>query len=111
MPSGRLAICAYSPYLRVNWGKTWQEKNVGELSQKLKSIVKEIEAAVPTIVQRREEAQKQAELDGNAGKPNVGNTNGNKQNASAPKPQIEPRRPDHDRASLVACVQFRKFLR
>jgi hypothetical protein len=47
----------------VDWQQTWQEKSVGEITHKLKTIVKELEAMVPTIIQRREEAQKQAEIE------------------------------------------------
>src|SRR5207237_1425400 len=35
MPSGRLSVRAYSPYGGVEWQQTWQEKNVGELCQKI----------------------------------------------------------------------------
>jgi hypothetical protein len=63
MPSGRLAVRAYCPYSRVNWEKRWCERENGELSQQFKTIVKALEAAVPTIVSLRQEAQKQAELE------------------------------------------------
>jgi hypothetical protein len=63
MPSGRLAVRAYCPYSRVNWEKRWCERENGELSQQFKTIVKTLEAAVPTIVNLRKEAQKQAEIE------------------------------------------------
>jgi hypothetical protein len=63
MPCGRLAVRAYYPYGRVNWEKRWCEKKVGEISEQSKTIVKASEAAVPTIVNLREEAQKQAEIE------------------------------------------------
>jgi hypothetical protein len=63
MPSGRLAVRAYCPYSRVNWEKRWCEREKGELLQQFKTIVKALEAAVPTIVSLRQEAQKQAELE------------------------------------------------
>jgi hypothetical protein len=47
----------------VTWEKTWCEKTTGEISQQFKTIVKALEAAAPTIVGLREEAQKQAEIE------------------------------------------------
>jgi hypothetical protein len=63
MPSRRLAVRAYSPYGRVPWEKRWLEDKVGGLSRKIGTIVRELESIVPTIVQRREEAQRQAEIE------------------------------------------------
>jgi hypothetical protein len=63
MPSGRLAIRAYCPYHRVDWEKRWCEKNVGEISQQFKMIVKALEAALPTVVTLREEARQKAEAE------------------------------------------------
>jgi hypothetical protein len=63
MPSGRLAIRAYCPYGGVDWEKRWCEKTTGEISQQLKTIVKGLEAEVPTIVSLREQAQKQADIE------------------------------------------------
>ena len=60
---GLLAIRAYSPYGGVIWQQRWREETVGALSRKVGTIVKELEAVVPTIVERREEARKQAELE------------------------------------------------
>jgi len=63
MPSGRLAIRAYCPYSGVDWEKRWFEKTIGEISQHFKTIVKTLEAAVPTIVTLCEEARKKAEAE------------------------------------------------
>ena len=63
MPCGRLALRAYSPYGRVEWQQIWAEKNVGELQKKGVDIAKELEVIAPTIVTRREEAKKQAEIE------------------------------------------------
>jgi hypothetical protein len=63
MPSGRLAVRAYSPYGGVSWEQRWLEEKVGGLSRKIATIVRELESVVPTIVQRREEAQRQAEIE------------------------------------------------
>jgi hypothetical protein len=59
MPSGRLAVRAYSPHGRVNWEQRWAESTPGALIRKVTSIVKELEGAVPSLVQRREEAEKE----------------------------------------------------
>ena len=63
MPSGRLAVRAYSPYGRVSWEERWLEDKVGGLSGKIATVVRELESVVATIVQRREEAQRQAEIE------------------------------------------------
>jgi hypothetical protein len=63
MPGGRLEVRPYCPYGRVNWEKRWCENKIGEISQQSKAIVKALEAAVPTIVSLREQAQKQAEIE------------------------------------------------
>ena len=63
MPSGRLVVRAYSPYGRVSWEERWLEDKVGGLSRKITTIVRDLESIVPTIVQRQEEAQRQAEIE------------------------------------------------
>jgi hypothetical protein len=63
MPSGRLAVRAYSPYGRVSWEERWLEDKVGGLSRKITAIVRDLESIVPTIVQRRQEADRQAEIE------------------------------------------------
>ncbi|MBE3065355.1 MAG: hypothetical protein IMZ69_10110 [Spirochaetes bacterium] len=63
MPSGRLAVRAYSPYGPVSWEERWLEDKVGGLSGKIGTVVRELESVVATIVQRREEAQRQAEIE------------------------------------------------
>lgn len=63
MPCGRLALRAYSPYGRIDWKQEWHEKTVGDLSKRAKAIVKELEAIVPEIGKRHEEAQKQAAIE------------------------------------------------
>jgi hypothetical protein len=63
MPCGRLALRAYSPYGRVPWEQQWSESKAGDLVSRLDAIAKELEGAVPAIVTRREEAQKQAEIE------------------------------------------------
>jgi hypothetical protein len=63
MPSGRLAVRAYSPYGGVLWEQRWVEDKVGGLSRKIPTIVRELESIVPTIVQRRDEADRQAAIE------------------------------------------------
>ncbi|HZR25178.1 MAG TPA: hypothetical protein VFA59_16400 [Vicinamibacterales bacterium] len=63
MPSGRLAVRAYSPHGRVSWEQRWTESTPGALMRKVTAIVKELEAAVPTLVQRREEAEKELAIE------------------------------------------------
>lgn len=63
MPCGRLGIRAYSPYGRVPWEKTWVESQIGGLSHRLNAIVQELEAEVPSIAKRCDEARKQAEIE------------------------------------------------
>jgi hypothetical protein len=63
MPSGRLAVRAYSPYGRVSWEERWLEDKVGGLSRKIPIIVQDLESIVPTIVQRREETDRQAAIE------------------------------------------------
>jgi hypothetical protein len=58
-----LAIRAYCPYHGVDWENRWCENNVSEISQQFKTIVKALEAAVPTVVTLREEARKKAEAE------------------------------------------------
>jgi hypothetical protein len=47
----------------VSWEKRWCEKKIGEISQQFKTIVKALEAAVPTVVTLREEADKKAKAE------------------------------------------------
>jgi hypothetical protein len=61
MPSGLLAVRAYSPYRRVEWQQTWREAQPGGLVRQLAPIVKALRVAVPDIVARRAEAAKQAQ--------------------------------------------------
>jgi hypothetical protein len=58
-----LAVRAYSPYGRVSWEERWLEDKVGGLSRKITAIVRDLESIVPTIVQRRQEADRQAEIE------------------------------------------------
>ncbi len=63
MPSGRLAVRAYSPYGGVSWEQRWLEDKVGGLSRKITTIVRDLEAIVPTIAERRAEEERKAEIE------------------------------------------------
>lgn len=62
LPSGRLRIVAYSPYGRVDWSMQWQETKSASLRSQIRTIVAAIEAAVPGLVVKLEEADRQAEI-------------------------------------------------
>lgn len=63
MPSGRLRLIAYCPYARVMWMTQWQESGTATLSSKVAGIVREIENAVPHLIEQLEEAARQAEIE------------------------------------------------
>ncbi|HEY3349027.1 MAG TPA: hypothetical protein VGM13_04575 [Thermoanaerobaculia bacterium] len=50
MPSGKFCLRVYSPYSGVSWEKRWQENAAGDLKKVLSAVVKELEAASPSIV-------------------------------------------------------------
>lgn len=57
-PTGRLCLQAYCPISqRVKWVKRWKENTAGELRRLLPSIVEELEAAVPVLVESLEKAR------------------------------------------------------
>lgn len=63
LPCRRMRVVAYSPYWRVDWSQSWQETKQSTLTGQIASIVRAIEAAAPQLVERIEEAEKQAELE------------------------------------------------
>lgn len=63
MPSGRLALRCSSPYAGASWEKLWSEAKPGELKSKLKSVVRELEQAAPTIADLVKEAERKAEIE------------------------------------------------
>lgn len=62
MPSGRLRLIAYSPYMRVSWSTSWQETKAATLTRDLPVIVKAIEVAAIDLVEKLQEADRQAEI-------------------------------------------------
>ena len=63
LPCRRMRVVAYSPYWRVDWSQSWQETKQSTLTGQIASIVRAIEAAAPQLVERIEEAERQAELE------------------------------------------------
>jgi hypothetical protein len=62
LPSGRLRLVAYSPYGRVSWSAEWQETKAASLTTKLAAIVKAVESSAGDLVEKLEEAERQAEI-------------------------------------------------
>jgi hypothetical protein len=62
MPCGRLRLIAYSPYWSVSWSTRWQETKKASLTRELQTIVKAIENAAVELVEKLNEAQRQAEI-------------------------------------------------
>ena len=63
MPSGRLCLQAYSPYVRTEWTRQWRESKIGDLPDKFQAIVKELEREAATIATLVEEGERQAEVE------------------------------------------------
>jgi hypothetical protein len=63
MPCGRLALRAYCPTGWVKWEQHWREVKQGQLASKRNTIIRELTAAVPDIVQKTTEAKQQAEIE------------------------------------------------
>lgn len=61
LPTGRMRIVAYSPYYNAPWSKAWQEEKSTPLINQLASVVRAISAAAPGIVEKIEEAEREAE--------------------------------------------------
>lgn len=61
LPSGRLAIRAYSPYTSTDWAAEWRESERGDLVDKLEEIRTTIEQAASTIVGLVEERDRRHE--------------------------------------------------
>ena len=62
IPSGRLRLIAYSPYWRVAWSENWQETKGDLLSSRIPKIIKGIQSAAVELVERLQEADRQAEI-------------------------------------------------
>lgn len=62
-PCGRLRLIAYSPYWRVTWSTQWQEATKAELTRELRAIVAALEKAAVELVEKLDEAERQAEVE------------------------------------------------
>jgi hypothetical protein len=63
LPCGRLRLIAYSPYWRVAWSTEWQETKKAGLTRELRTIVKALEEAAVELVEKLNEAARQAEIE------------------------------------------------
>lgn len=62
LPSGRMRIVVYSPYDRVNWSAQWEEIKSSSLRSQIRAIVEAIEPEAPKLVEKLEEADREAEI-------------------------------------------------
>ena len=62
LPCGRLRLVLYAPYRSVSWSMQFQETKSKSLTEDIADIVKAVESAEPVIVERLQEAQRQAEI-------------------------------------------------
>ncbi|MCF8152463.1 MAG: hypothetical protein K9J80_17180, partial [Sulfuritalea sp.] len=62
LPSGRMRLVVYSPYRNVSWSATYQEATNRTLTQDIPQIVKSIESEVAPIIEKLQEAERQAEI-------------------------------------------------
>ena len=63
IPSGKLALRAYSPYRGAAWERRWVEKVPGDLARMLEAVCKGLEAAAPDIASLAADAEHQAAID------------------------------------------------
>ncbi len=63
LPCGRLRLIAYSPYWAVSWSAQWQETKKVPLTRELRAIVKALEEAAVELVEKLNEAARQAEIE------------------------------------------------
>jgi hypothetical protein len=63
VPSGRLALRACAVDWRAKWEMHWRESEPGQLPSKFRTIRRELKAAVRVILERVEEANRQAEIE------------------------------------------------
>ena len=62
LPSGRMRLVVYSPYRGVSWSISFQETRTRTLTQDIRQIVKSIENATTTLIERLQETERQAEI-------------------------------------------------
>jgi hypothetical protein len=61
LPSGRLALQAYSPYGRASWERYWRESKRGDLNRMFSEVAQQLETAAPEIAKLEQEAERKAE--------------------------------------------------
>lgn len=62
LPSDRLRLVVYSPYRGVSWSSTYQATKARTLTQDIPQIVKSIEGEVAPMIEKMQEAERQAEI-------------------------------------------------
>ena len=62
LPSGRVRLLVYSPYRSVSWSATYQETKARTLTQDIPQIMKSIEREVAPMIEKMQEADRQAEI-------------------------------------------------
>lgn len=62
LPSGRMRLVVYSPYRSVSWSATYQETKHRTLTQDIPQIVRSIEREVAPMIEKMQEAERQAEI-------------------------------------------------
>ncbi|HVP65837.1 MAG TPA: hypothetical protein VMT17_01085 [Anaeromyxobacteraceae bacterium] len=63
VPSGLLALAAYSPYPDTSWHRVWRETSVGSLPRMVRTIQRELEASAPEVARLAAEADQRAEVE------------------------------------------------
>lgn len=63
IPCGRLRLIAHSPHWRVDWSLTWQETRNRALTPRIRSIVRELEAAAPELIEKMNEVRRKEEIE------------------------------------------------
>ena len=61
MPSGRMCLQAYSPYLGTTWIRTWRESEAKELTAFIPAIIRDLRGAVPEIARQVEAAEQESQ--------------------------------------------------
>jgi len=63
LPSGRLAVQAYSMWWRAPWTQRWTEAKPGDFASLIPKMVEALQAATADIARRKEEADRKAEAE------------------------------------------------
>ena len=63
VPTGKLCLQAYSPYMGTEWKKKWFEAKAGDLARRFSEIIKELEDEAAGIAKLVKDAKHAAELE------------------------------------------------